>query len=82
MKIIDPLLRAVGAKTEHATSKGDESNGGQYMPDELFPKAENRPAISTKRLSRLDVQRASNDVKRFCEDRLENDFNLVKVGNQ
>jgi len=50
-----------------------------YMPDELLPPVRNRDAVSTRRLSRLDVQRATTDVKRFVEARLESDLNLVKV---
>ena len=50
----------------------------QYMPDSILPPPANRPAISTHRLSRLEVQRAITDVKRFVEARLEADLNLVK----
>ena len=50
-----------------------------YMPDAILPPERNREANSTHRLSRLDVQRASTDIKRFVEARLENDFNLVKA---
>lgn len=49
-----------------------------YMPDKHLPPVENREANSTQRLSRLDVQRASNDVKKFVESRLETDLHLVK----
>jgi aspartate--ammonia ligase len=49
-----------------------------YMPDEVLPPVYNRKANSTHRLSRLDMQRAINDVKKFVEDRLEKDLNLVK----
>ena len=50
-----------------------------YMPDAILPPERNREANSTHRLSRLDVQRASTDIKRFVEARLEKDFNLVKA---
>ena len=50
-----------------------------YMPETLLPPERNREANSTHRLSRLDIQRASTDVKRFVEARLEKDFNLVKA---
>ena len=49
------------------------------MPEKLLPPERNRQANSTHRLSRLDVQRASTDIKRFVEARLETDFNLVKA---
>jgi aspartate--ammonia ligase len=49
-----------------------------YMPPETLPPNKNRNANSTHRLSRLDVQRASTDIKRFVESRLENDLHLVK----
>jgi hypothetical protein len=51
----------------------------RYMPETLLPPERNREANSTHRLSRLDMQRASADVKRFVEARLEKDFNLVKA---
>ena len=51
-----------------------------YMDPSLLPPSRNREANSTHRLSRLDIQRASQDIKRFVEDRLERDFHLVKVG--
>ena len=50
-----------------------------YMPDSLLPPMINRPANSTHRLSRMDIQRASTAVKRFIEHRLESDLGLVKV---
>jgi aspartate--ammonia ligase len=50
----------------------------KYMPDKVLPPVENREANSTHRLSRLDIQRASNDIKKFIEHRLEQDLNLVK----
>jgi hypothetical protein len=51
----------------------------EYMPVEVLPPERNREANSTHRLSRLDLQRALTDMKRFVEARLESDFNLVKV---
>jgi hypothetical protein len=50
-----------------------------YMPPSILPPEQNLPANSTRRLTRLDVQRAINDVKRFVEGRLESDLRLVKV---
>jgi aspartate--ammonia ligase len=50
----------------------------KYMPDKVLPPVENRDANSTHRLSRLDIQRASNEIKKFVEKRLEHDLNLVK----
>jgi hypothetical protein len=52
-----------------------------YMPPEVLPPKRNRNANSTHRLSRLDVQRAMTDVKRFVESRLESDLDLVKVSS-
>eukprot|EP00542_Grammatophora_oceanica_P002983 CAMPEP_0194063248 /NCGR_PEP_ID=MMETSP0009_2-20130614/79829_1 /TAXON_ID=210454 /ORGANISM="Grammatophora oceanica, Strain CCMP 410" /LENGTH=107 /DNA_ID=CAMNT_0038715303 /DNA_START=159 /DNA_END=479 /DNA_ORIENTATION=- len=49
-----------------------------YMPPNLLPPERNREANSTHRLSRLDLQRAMTDVKRFVEQRLESDLHLVK----
>jgi hypothetical protein len=50
-----------------------------YMPFETLPPPENLPANSTRRLSRLDLQRAVADLKKFIESRLEADLNLVRV---
>ena len=50
-----------------------------YMPEKKLPPKRNRVANSTKRLSRMDMQRAMTDVKRFVEERLEEDLHLVKV---
>jgi hypothetical protein len=49
------------------------------MPPEKLPPERNRVANSTHRLSRLEIQKAINDVKRFVEERLENDLHLIKV---
>jgi len=54
------------------------TNGNTYMPATVLPPEPNREANSTHRLSRLDIQRAGTDVKRFVEARLESDLNLVK----
>jgi hypothetical protein len=51
----------------------------EYMPTEFLPPMKNWAANSTHRLSRLNMQRAITDVKRFVERRLEEDLNLVKV---
>jgi hypothetical protein len=50
-----------------------------YMPNDMLPPERNRDANSTHRLSRLDLQRAITDIKRFVESRLESDLKLVKV---
>jgi hypothetical protein len=57
----------------------EQPEAGPYMPPEILPPGENLAANSTHRLSRLDVQRAIHDVKRFVEGRLESDLHLVKV---
>jgi hypothetical protein len=57
----------------------EQSEPAPYMPPEILPPGENLAANSTRRLSRIDVQRAIQDVKRFVEGRLETDLHLVKV---
>jgi hypothetical protein len=52
------------------------------MPEEILPLEHNREANLTRRLSRLELQRATTDVERFVESRLESDLNLVKVSNR
>ena len=54
-------------------------NTPQYMPPELLPPPENWAANATHRLSRLEIQRASTEIKRFVEARLESDLNVIKV---
>lgn len=54
------------------------NNSNNYMPPELLPPPENRAANATHRLSRLELQRAMTDIKRFVEARLESDLNLVQ----
>lgn len=49
------------------------------MPMEILPPKENWEANSTRRLSRVDVQKASNKIKRFVEMRLESDLNVFEV---
>lgn len=51
------------------------------MPPEVLPPERNREANSTHRLSRLDLQRAMTDIKRFVEARLESDLKVVRVRN-
>ena len=55
-------------------------NGEQnlYMDPSKLPSKESLTANSTHRLSRLDRQKAMNDIKRFVENRLEQDLNVVK----
>ena len=60
-------------------NQNDKNNKYEtYMPDSFLPKEYNRIANSTHRLSRLDIQRAMTDIKRFVEARLESDLHLVK----
>jgi len=49
-----------------------------YMPESVLPPKENRVANSTQRLTPLEIQKASNDIKRFMERRFEEDLNLTK----
>lgn len=69
-------LQTVQPPPPHSLSS--PSSADLYMPDTLLPPPHNRVASSTHRLSRLDVQRASNHVKRFVETRLESDLHLIK----
>lgn len=50
-----------------------------YMPMELLPPEENWKANSTRRLSRIELQKAMSKVKRFVERRLESDLNVFEV---
>jgi len=50
-----------------------------YMPEAVLPPPKNREANSTHRLSRLEVQQAISDIKRFMEARFESDLKVVKV---
>lgn len=54
------------------------SGTSTYMDSKILPLPENWGANSTRRLSRLDIQRASTDIRRFVEHRLEKDLCLVK----
>jgi aspartate--ammonia ligase len=49
-----------------------------YMPSDLLPPERNREANATHRLTRLELQRAMTDIKRFVEFRLEKDLHLTK----
>lgn len=49
-----------------------------YMPDSLLPPVRNRPAIASHRLSPKEIQRAIVDVKKFVENRLETDLNVIR----
>ena len=53
-----------------------------YLPSKILPPPENLEANSTHRLSRMEIQKAITDVKRFVEARLESDLNLVRVSNK
>ena len=57
----------------------EKSTKNYYMPSEILPSEFNRAAGSTHRLSRLEMQKAMNDVKRFVESRFENDLHLTRV---
>lgn len=50
-----------------------------YMDPSLLPPKANLVANSTHRLSRLQLQQATQDIRRFVESRLESDFHLLKV---
>jgi hypothetical protein len=63
-------------KSDVASSTRSERT---HMRPSMLPPERNRRASSTHRLSRLEVQRAINDVKRFMEDRLATDLHLTKV---
>lgn len=65
VKLDDPIT----STTEEASS---------YMPYDLLPPSENWVANSTRRLSRIDLQKAITKVKRFVERRMETDLNLFE----
>ena len=49
-----------------------------YMPPSKLPSRSNLLKNSTRRLSRKQIQCAITDIKRFVEQRLEHDLNLIK----
>jgi len=49
-----------------------------YMPEAVLPPKENRVANSTQRLTPLEIQKASTEIKRFMEQRFEQDLKLTK----
>ena len=51
----------------------------EYMPRSLLPSKETILASSTNRLTRMELQKAIQDVKRFVESRFESDLNVFKV---
>ena len=51
----------------------------EYMPRSLLPSKETILASSTNRLTRIELQKAIQDVKRFVESRFESDLNVFKV---
>jgi aspartate--ammonia ligase len=59
-------------------SQHSAQNKSAYMPAEKLPPKQNREANSTHRFSRLSLQCAITDVKRFVESRLEQDLNVIK----
>jgi hypothetical protein len=76
-----PVQNAI-PRTSHRSHKNNNmmfDSNANYMPATLLPPPENFRANSTHRLSRLDMQRAITDVKRFIEKGLETDLCLVKV---
>ena len=64
-------------KDNNQTTKSNKMSE-EYMPMELLPPKENWEANSTKRLSRVEMQKAIAKVKRFVERRLETDLNLFE----
>lgn len=54
------------------------TESSSYMPFDLLPPKENWEANATHRLSRIDLQKAITKVKRFVENRLENDLNVFE----
>ena len=60
------------------TSNGNKEEEKLYMPDKVLPPIRNRDANSTHRLTRMELQKAMTDIKRFVEQRLETDLNVVK----
>ena len=63
----------------HVLSTDILGSKAPYMNPAALPPERNRDANSTHRLSRLQIQKAINDIKRFVEHRLEDDMNLTKV---
>ena len=63
-------------KTSKMTNKLKEE---YYMPRSLLPSKETIMASSTNRLTRIELQKAIQDVKRFVETRFESDLNVFKV---
>lgn len=66
-------------KAAATTTTTNEPN--LYMPTKLLPPSENLVANSTQRLSRLEIQQAITDIKRFVEARLESDLHVVRVSS-
>lgn len=58
---------------------GEADDKPLYMPTKVLPSPSNLEASSTRRLSRLEVQQAITDVKRFVEARLESDLHVIRV---
>ena len=77
---VESKLAFVESLSGDETLKNSNDTGSLYMPEEIMPPKENLCANSTHRLSRIDIQRASNLVKRFIAARLELDLNIVEVG--
>lgn len=55
-----------------------DTESSLYMPYNLLPPKENWEANSTRRLSRIDLQKAITKVKCFVEHRLEADLNVFE----
>jgi len=75
---VESKLAFVESLSGDETLKNSNDTGSLYMPEEIMPPKENLCANSTHRLSRIDIQRASNLVKRFIAARLELDLNIVE----
>jgi hypothetical protein len=71
------IVTAHRSTVDHINTEGTIET--DYMPDSLLPPLYNRDAVASHRLSRMDIQRAMVDVKKFVESRLESDLNLIKV---
>ena len=75
----EPSVTVNDANNESTKSTSKSSTQSIYMPMDLLPPKENWEANSTKRLSRIELQKAMTKLKRFVESRLESDLNVFEV---
>ena len=77
----DDVTITTGSSVPIASKKNSKTNkfNEEYMPRSLLPSKETIMASSTNRLSRMELQKAIQDVKRFVETRFESDLNVFKV---